>query len=127
MITTIAKLQSREGKEAEMRAALEKMVASVSADEPGVPKYELHTSNDDPTVFYFYEQYDSEDGPRLHRPHEAARRRPQGRRRSPPRDHQPYLDRRRHSLTNHEPGRGRVPPSALALGNRAPSIGVLVP
>ena len=66
MITVIAKLQSREGKEAEMRAALEKMVAAVSSDEPGVPKYELHTSNEDPTVFYFYEQYDSEEAQKAH-------------------------------------------------------------
>lgn len=66
MRTVIAKLQAREGKEAEMRAALEKMVAAVSANEPGVPKYELHTSDEDPTVFYFYEQYDSEDASAAH-------------------------------------------------------------
>jgi quinol monooxygenase YgiN len=66
MRTVIAKLQAREGKEAEMRAALEKMVAAVSANEPGVPKYELHTSDEDPTVFYFYEQYDSEDASTAH-------------------------------------------------------------
>ena len=33
MITIIAKLQSREGKESEMLAALEKMVAAVSTNE----------------------------------------------------------------------------------------------
>lgn len=66
MRTVIAKLQSREGKEAEMRAALEKMVAAVSANEPGVPKYELHTDNNDPTVFYFYEQYDDETASTAH-------------------------------------------------------------
>ncbi|MDA0350697.1 MAG: putative quinol monooxygenase [Chloroflexi bacterium] len=66
MRTVIAKLQAREGKEAEMRAALEKMVAAVSTNEPGVPKYELHTSDEDPTVFYFYEQYDSEDASAAH-------------------------------------------------------------
>ena len=49
-----------------MRAALEKMIAAVSANEPGVPKYELHTSDEDPTVFYFYEQYDSEDASAAH-------------------------------------------------------------
>ena len=66
MITAIAKLQSREGKEAEMRAALEKMVAAVSADEPGVAKYELHTDDEDPTVFYFYEQYATKKAQETH-------------------------------------------------------------
>lgn len=66
MMTVIAKLQSREGQEDAMRAALEKMVAAVDTNEPGVPKYELHTSNDDPTVFYFYEQYDDEAAQQAH-------------------------------------------------------------
>lgn len=66
MITTIAKLKSREGKEAEMRAALEKMVAAVSSDEPGVAKYELHTDDEDPTVFWFYEQYSSKEAQEIH-------------------------------------------------------------
>jgi quinol monooxygenase YgiN len=60
MITQIAKLQSREGKEAEMTAALEKMVAAVASNEPDVPGYELHISDDDPTVFYLFEQYSNQ-------------------------------------------------------------------
>ena len=66
MITVIAKLQSQPGKEAEMRAALEKMVAAVKANEPDVPKYELLTSDEDPTVFYFYEQYANEEAQKAH-------------------------------------------------------------
>jgi len=66
MRTTIAKLKSRDGKEAEMRAALEKMVAAVSANESDVPKYELHQDTEDPTVFYFYEQYENEDAQQAH-------------------------------------------------------------
>lgn len=67
MITIIAKLQAQPGKEAQMRSALEKMVAAVSASEPDVPRYELHTSPDDPTLFYFYEQYATDDAQTAHR------------------------------------------------------------
>jgi quinol monooxygenase YgiN len=66
MRTVVAKLQAQQGKEAEMRAALEKMVAAVDANEPDVPRYELHTDNDDPTVFWFYEQYATEDAATAH-------------------------------------------------------------
>lgn len=70
MITQIAKLQSREGKEAEMKAALEKMVAAVSANEPGVAKYDLYTDPNDATVFYFFEVYDDEAAMEAHGPTE---------------------------------------------------------
>lgn len=70
MITQIAKLQSREGKEAEMKAALEKMVAAVSANEPGVAKYDLYTDPNDATVFYFFEVYDDEAAMAAHGPTE---------------------------------------------------------
>ena len=66
VITVIAKLQSRESQESEMRAALEKMVAQVSDQEHDVVKYELHTSDDDPTIFYFYEQYANEAAQQAH-------------------------------------------------------------
>ncbi len=57
MITVLAKLTAQPGKEAEMQAALEKMVADVQEKEPGVATYRLHTVEGEPTVFYFYEQY----------------------------------------------------------------------
>jgi quinol monooxygenase YgiN len=61
MMTVLAKLQAQPGKEEEMKAALVRMVETVDAQEPGVRAYSLHQADDDPTVFYFYEQYDSPD------------------------------------------------------------------
>jgi quinol monooxygenase YgiN len=66
MITVIAKLTAAEGKSDEMRAALETMVAGVDANEPGVLAYSLHTVDDDPNVFYFYEQYESAEAQQAH-------------------------------------------------------------
>jgi quinol monooxygenase YgiN len=60
MITVIAKLVAQPGKEAEMQAALEKMVAEVDAKEPDVAAYTLHTDESDPTLFWMYEQYADE-------------------------------------------------------------------
>ncbi len=57
MITVLAKLTAQPGKEAEMQAALEKMVADVDGKEPGVATYRLHTVEGQPGTFYFYEQY----------------------------------------------------------------------
>lgn len=67
MITLTAKLQAQEGKEAELEAALTEMVEAVSANEPGVPTYSLHVAEDDPTVFLFYEQYESPEAQATHR------------------------------------------------------------
>ncbi|MDP6605582.1 MAG: putative quinol monooxygenase [Dehalococcoidia bacterium] len=66
MITVIAKLKAQEGKEPELEAALSEMVEAVSANEPGVPTYSLHSSDDDPSVFMFYEQYDDTDAQKAH-------------------------------------------------------------
>jgi len=61
MITVVAKLQANPGKEAELAAVLTKMVGNVKQNEAGkVLTYSLHTSNDDPTLFLFYEQYSDE-------------------------------------------------------------------
>ncbi len=58
MITIVAKLQANPGKQDELKAVLTKMVGDVKANEAGkVLRYSLHTSNDDPTLFLFYEQY----------------------------------------------------------------------
>ncbi len=43
MTTVLAKLTAQPGKEAEMQAALERMVAEVDAKEPGVAMYSMHT------------------------------------------------------------------------------------
>ncbi|MCL4231946.1 MAG: antibiotic biosynthesis monooxygenase [Dehalococcoidia bacterium] len=59
MITIVAKLQAAPGKEGELRAVLAEMVGKVRAGEPGVVNYSLHTADNDPTLFMFYEQYAS--------------------------------------------------------------------
>ncbi|MEE8421741.1 MAG: antibiotic biosynthesis monooxygenase family protein [Dehalococcoidia bacterium] len=66
MITLLAKLKAQEGKEAELEAALTEMVEAVSANEPGVPTYSLHVADDDPTVYLFYEQYESSEAQQAH-------------------------------------------------------------
>lgn len=58
MITVVAKLQANAGKEDELRTVLTEMVANVKEKEGVVvPAYSLHVSDDDPTLFMFYEQY----------------------------------------------------------------------
>jgi quinol monooxygenase YgiN len=57
MITIVAKLQAVEGKEGELKSILSDMVGKVKANEPDVPTYSLHVSDEDPTLFLFYEQY----------------------------------------------------------------------
>ncbi len=66
MLTVIAKLQAVPGKEAELRAAFEEMVGKVKENEPGVVAYSLHTSDSDPTLFMFYEQYASAEAFEAH-------------------------------------------------------------
>ena len=67
MITIIAKLQANPGKENELRAVLTEMVSQVKQHEAGkVLTYSLHTSNDDPTMFLFYEQYVDADALEAH-------------------------------------------------------------
>ena len=57
MVTVIAKLKVKSGKEAEFERAAREMVAHVKAHEPGTLTYVLHRSSADPTVFAFYEVY----------------------------------------------------------------------
>ena len=57
MITVVAKLQAAPGKEDALKAVLSEMVGNVKANEPGVPVYSLHTSDTEPGLFLFYEQY----------------------------------------------------------------------
>ncbi len=67
MLTVIAKLQAAAGKEDALKAALTAMVAEVKANEAGkAVAYSLHTSNDDPTMFLFYEQYADDDAVASH-------------------------------------------------------------
>ncbi|OAI44439.1 hypothetical protein AYO38_09660 [bacterium SCGC AG-212-C10] len=58
MITLLAKLQANPGKEDELKAVLTKMIGNVKEKEAGkAVTYSLHTSDSDPTMFMFYEQY----------------------------------------------------------------------
>jgi quinol monooxygenase YgiN len=74
MITIVAKLHAVAGKEDDLRAVLSEMVKNVGANEPGVRAYSLHTSDTDPTLFLFYEQYANPEALEGHRttPHMAA-------------------------------------------------------
>jgi quinol monooxygenase YgiN len=57
VITIVAKLQAAAGKEKELQDACAAMVANVAKNEPGVPVYSLHTSDKEPGLVLFYEQY----------------------------------------------------------------------
>lgn len=58
MITIVAKLQANPGKEDELRAVLTEMIKNVKEKEAGkAVTYSLHTADNDPTTFMFYEQY----------------------------------------------------------------------
>jgi len=58
MITIVASLKAQPGKEEELKAALTEMVGQVREKEAGkVTSYTLHTKDDDPSTFLFYEQY----------------------------------------------------------------------
>jgi quinol monooxygenase YgiN len=56
MLTVVAVLKAKEGKEAEMEAALRKAVPQVAAEE-GTLAYVLHRAKKDKTQFLFYEKY----------------------------------------------------------------------
>jgi quinol monooxygenase YgiN len=68
MLTIVAKLQAAPGKEQELRAAAEKMVAAVKENEKGrTVTYSLHVSPDDPATLLFYETYADDDAATNHR------------------------------------------------------------
>ena len=58
LLTVVATLRARPGKEADLRAALESLVAPTRA-EAGNVTYDLHQGVDDPAVFVFYENWES--------------------------------------------------------------------
>ena len=57
MLTIVAKMKIKAGKESEAEAALLDMVAYVKANEPGTTRYALHRAVGDPTTLLMYEQY----------------------------------------------------------------------
>lgn len=57
MITIVARIKVKGGKEGEAEAALLDMVEYVRANEPGTTRYALHRALGDPTTLLMYEQY----------------------------------------------------------------------
>jgi quinol monooxygenase YgiN len=60
-----AKWRARAGKEGRLREVCEAMTEPSRA-EPGNLFYQVHTSPDDPQLFYLYEQYEDEAGYQAH-------------------------------------------------------------
>jgi quinol monooxygenase YgiN len=65
MLTVIAKIRARIGREAEVEAELRKLVAPTRA-EAGCINYDLHRSDTEPTVFVFYENWTSREALKAH-------------------------------------------------------------
>jgi quinol monooxygenase YgiN len=58
LLTVIAHMKARPGKEEELKAALESLVEPTTR-EKGYVNYDMHQALDDPGVFYFYENWES--------------------------------------------------------------------
>lgn len=61
----VAKWTAKEGEAEEVEAAIRKL-APPSKQEPGNLFYQAHRDPEDPNVFFFYEQYEDEDGYKAH-------------------------------------------------------------
>ena len=66
MITVMAKVTARPGREDELAAMFEAQVAAVAREEPHTVSYAIYRSADDPLVFWFLEQYEDEAARALH-------------------------------------------------------------
>jgi quinol monooxygenase YgiN len=58
LLTVIAYMRAKPGQEAELRAALEALIQPTTG-ERGCVNYDLHQGVEDPSVFFFYENWDS--------------------------------------------------------------------
>lgn len=65
-VAAIAKLTAVDGKAEDLMAAIEELVTRVQDGEPGTLVYAAARDTDDPTVFWFYEFYDSPDAAAAH-------------------------------------------------------------
>ncbi len=65
MLTVVAVLRAKEGREKEMEAALLAAVPKVEAED-GTLAYVLHRDRKDPKKFLFYEKYRDKDALKLH-------------------------------------------------------------
>mgnify|MGYP001828518104 CR=1 FL=1 len=59
-LTILAQITAAPGKEALLRAELEKLVAPTRAED-GCIQYDLHVDNDAPGFFVFYEKWETRD------------------------------------------------------------------
>lgn len=60
LLTVIAHMKAAPGREEELRSALEALVEPTTR-EKGYVNYDMHQSISDPGVFYFYENWESEE------------------------------------------------------------------
>ncbi|MDP9406455.1 MAG: antibiotic biosynthesis monooxygenase [Actinomycetota bacterium] len=58
LLTVIAYMKAKPGKEQDLRSALESLVAP-TAQEEGYVNYDLHESLEQPGLFFFYENWES--------------------------------------------------------------------
>ena len=74
VLTVLARIHPKPGREAEVQALLVKMADAVRRHEPDCLVYRPHLSQGSPATFCFYEQYRSDAAFEFHRtaPHLAA-------------------------------------------------------
>lgn len=58
LLTVVARMTAKPGKEADLRSALEALVP-ITVQEDGCVNYDLHVAQDDPATFFFYENWES--------------------------------------------------------------------
>ncbi len=66
MPSVIANLKVREDKVDEAKVFLKRLSEETLANESGTLVYDVHQRQDDPTVFVFYEKYESEEALAIH-------------------------------------------------------------
>lgn len=65
LLTVIAHMRAKPGREQELRELLESLVEPTSTED-GFVNYDLHQSVDDPTSFYLYENWTSTEALEAH-------------------------------------------------------------
>jgi quinol monooxygenase YgiN len=67
MVTVIARMKMKEGKEDDAVRSVTKMAEAVAKNEPGALAYVAHRSVDNPSEIIFFEVYQDEDAFKAHR------------------------------------------------------------
>ena len=60
MLTVMAKIKAKQGKEDETKSALQELIRPTHAEE-GCVQYDMHQDNEDPSLFFFYENWKSKE------------------------------------------------------------------